>query len=128
MYILVQETSMQEDVERWLKELKKGATKFSLLALLRDGDMYGYELRHEFEIRTKGVITLTEGNAYPTLHSMEKDGLITSYWKDSGSGLPPRKYYHLTEKGELLLNEMILEWNRYIDAMNNIWRRNDGDQ
>lgn len=117
---------MQEDVERWLKELKKGATKFSILAILRDGDMYGYELRHEFETRTGGVMLLTEGNAYPALHSMESDGLVTSYWKDSESGSPSRKYYHLTDKGELLLNEMILEWNRYISAMNNIWRRNDG--
>lgn len=119
---------MQEEIERWTKELKKGATKFSLLAILRDGDMYGYELRREFETRTRGFMTLTEGNAYPTLHGMEGDGLITSYWKDSGSGLPSRKYYHLTERGETLLKEMILEWNRYIEAMNNIWRGNDGDQ
>src|SRR5208337_330264 len=109
-------------------ELKKGATKFSILAILHDGDMYGYELRHEFETRTKGAMSLTEGNAYPTLHGMESDGLITSYWKESDSGLPSRKYYHLAEKGEILLNEMILEWNRYIEAMNNIWRRKDGDQ
>lgn len=119
---------MPEDVERWLKELKKGATKFSILAILRDGDMYGYELRHEFETRTQGVMTLTEGNAYPTLHSMESDGFVTSYWKDSESGLPPRKYYHLTEKGLSLLNEMIPEWSRYTDAMNSIWRRKNGDQ
>lgn len=120
--------SMQDDVEKWLKELKRGATKFSILAILHDGDMYGYELRHEFETRTKGIMVLTEGNAYPALHSMESDGLVTSYWKDTGQGLPPRKYYHMTEKGEMLLNEMIREWNRYTEAMNNIWRGKRGDQ
>jgi PadR family transcriptional regulator, regulatory protein PadR len=119
---------MQEDIERWMKELKKGATRFSILAILRDGDMYGYELRHEFETRAGGVMTLTEGNAYPALHSMESDGLITSYWKDNGSGLPSRKYYHLTQKGEGLLSEMILEWTRYVEAMNNIRRLKDGAQ
>ena len=56
---------MQEDIDRWMKELKKGATKFSILALLRDGDMYGYELRHEFEARAKGVLILAESNASP---------------------------------------------------------------
>jgi PadR family transcriptional regulator PadR len=119
---------MQSDVDKWLKELKRGATKFSILAILRDSDMYGYELRHEFEMRTNGVMELTEGNAYPTLHSMENDGLVTSYWKDSELGLPPRKYYHLTEKGITLLNEMIVEWSKYTEAMNNVWRGKDGSQ
>ncbi len=117
---------MQEDIDRWMKELKKGATKFSILALLREGDMYGYELRHEVEARTAGVITLTESNAYPSLHAMENEGLITSYWKETGSGVPPRKYYHLTEKGEGLLNEMVVEWSRYVEAMNRIGRQKDG--
>ena len=113
---------MQEDIERWMKELKKGATKFSILALLRDYDKYGYELRHEFEIRTNGVMVLTEGNAYPALHSMENEGLITSYWKNNEAGLPSRKYYHLTRKGAGLLNDMIMEWSRYVEAINSIWR------
>lgn len=119
---------MQDDIEKWMKDLKRGATKFSILAILRDGDAYGYEIRHEFETRTKGVMELTEGNAYPTLHSMESDGLITSYWKDSKTRLPSRKYYHLTDKGKTMLNEMIAEWNRYDEAMNNVWRQKDGNQ
>jgi PadR family transcriptional regulator PadR len=118
---------MQEDIDRWMKELKKGATKFSILMLLRDGDMYAYEMRHEVEARTGGVIVLTESNAYPSLHGMESEGLITSYWKDSGSGVPARKYYHLTEKGDDLLKEMFLEWDSYADALNKIGRRKNGD-
>jgi PadR family transcriptional regulator PadR len=119
---------MESEVERWLKELKKGATKFSLMAILRDGDMYGYELMREFEVRTNGFVKLTEGNAYPTLHNMEDEGLITSYWVNSDSGLPARKYYHITEKGALLLNEMIIGWEGYMNAMNNIWRHKSGNQ
>lgn len=121
---------MQEDIDRWMKELKKGATKYSILALLRDGDMYGYELRHEFEARTEGVMSLSESNAYPSLHGMESDGLITSYWKESGSGVPARKYYHLTEKGMALFNEMTIEWDRYVNAINRIGGRRgkDGSQ
>ena len=111
---------MQEDIERWMKELKKGATRFSILALLRDDDKYGYELRHEFETRTKGIMVLTEGNAYPALHSMENEGLITSYWRNNEVGLPSRKYYHITQKGEGLLKDMIFEWDRYVSAINNI--------
>ncbi len=119
---------MQDDIDRWMKELKKGVTKYSILTLLREGDMYGYELRHEVEARTGGAMVLTESNAYPTLHNMEGDGLITSYWKESGTGVPARKYYRLTEKGEGLLDEMAVEWERFVDAINKIGRRKDGAQ
>lgn len=118
---------MHEDVEKWLKEIKKGVTRYSILTILSDGDMYGYELRHEFETRTKGTMTLTEGNTYPTLHKMESEALVTSFWRDSGEGLPSRKYYHITEKGKALLSEMMLEWNRYVEAMNNLRSGNNGN-
>jgi PadR family transcriptional regulator PadR len=119
---------MHEDVEKWLKEIKKGATRYSILTILVDNDLYGYELRNEFELRTKGVMTLTEGNTYPTLHKMESEGLVTSYWEDSEEGLPSRKYYHITEKGKTLLNEMMFEWNRYVEAMNNLWSGKNGNK
>lgn len=118
---------MQEDIEKWLKELKKGSTKLSILSLLQSGDKYGYELIHELEVKTAGVIILKESNAYPALHSMEADGLVTSYWRETGEGLPPRKYYCITERGRALLAEMIKEWKRYVMAMNNVWGLSDGN-
>ena len=118
---------MQEDVEKWLKEIKKGVTRYSILTILSDGDMYGYELRHEFEVRTKGTMTLTEGNTYPTLHKMESEALVTSFWMDSEEGLPSRKYYRITEKGKGLLSEMMIEWNRYVVAMNDLRSGTNGN-
>ncbi|MCD1293443.1 PadR family transcriptional regulator [Methanocella sp. CWC-04] len=112
---------MQEDIDKWLKELKKGSTKLAILSLLKSGDKYGYEIIHQLEVLTNKVVVIKESNAYPALHSMESDGLVESYWKDTEAGLPPRKYYRITEKGELLLNEMIKEWNRYVQAMDNVW-------
>ena len=85
---------MQEDIDKWLKELKKGSTKLSILSLLRSGDKYGYELIHELEVRTAGVIVIKESNAYPALHSMESDGLVGGYWKETGEGIPPEILPH----------------------------------
>lgn len=117
---------MQEDIEKWLKEIKKGGTKLSLLSLLRSGDRYGYDLINELHRRTNGIIAIKESNAYPALHSMESDGLIKSYWQETEAGLPPRKYYSITPKGEALLVEMIREWKSYVMAMNRVWVVNDG--
>lgn len=119
---------MQEDIEKWLKELKKGSTKLSILSLLASSDKYGYELIHELEDRTGGVIIIKESNAYPALHSMESDGLVKSYWKETEIGLPPRKYYTITDRGRSLLSEMIKEWKKYVEAMDNVWGIEHGNK
>jgi len=119
---------MQEDIDKWLKELKKGSTKLSILSLLRAGDKYGYELIHELEVRTAGVIVIKESNAYPALHSMESDGLVESYWKETGEGIPPRKYYRITTRGQGFLDDMIREWKRYVTAMDGVWGDGYGNQ
>ncbi|HMK46014.1 MAG TPA: PadR family transcriptional regulator [Methanocella sp.] len=119
---------MQEDIDKWLKELKKGSTKLSILSLLHSGDKYGYELIHELEVRSGGVITIKESNAYPALHTMESDGLVESYWKESGEGIPPRKYYRITSKGREFLSGMIREWKRYVKAIDDIWGVTDGNK
>jgi PadR family transcriptional regulator, regulatory protein PadR len=119
---------MRDEIEKWLKELKKGSTRLCILSLLNSGDRYGYELIQELESRTGGAIILKESNAYPALHSMEEDGLVTSYWKETGEGLPPRKYYKISERGSELLSEMIAEWEKYVQAMENLWRHDDADK
>ena len=119
---------MQEEIDKWLKELKKGSTKLSILSLLRKGDKYGYELIHELEERSDGIIVIKESNAYPALHAMESDGLVESYWKETGEGIPPRKYYRITPRGTEFLDSMIREWKRYVKAMDGIWGDEDGNK
>lgn len=112
---------MQSDLEKWQKELRKGSTRMALLALLGFRDMYGYELTREISRVTEGVITLKENNAYPALHLMETEGLITSYWKETEPGMPPRKYYAITPAGRTFFEEMKTEWLRHNKAMEKIW-------
>jgi DNA-binding PadR family transcriptional regulator len=51
--------------------------KHSLMALLEEGDRYGYELRSHFEARTGGTWPLNIGQVYSTLERLERGGLIT---------------------------------------------------
>lgn len=48
----------------------------SLLALLEQGPMYGYQLRAEFEQRTGATWPLNVGQVYTTLSRLERDGLV----------------------------------------------------
>jgi DNA-binding PadR family transcriptional regulator len=47
-----------------------------LLALLAEGDAYGYQLRGDFESRTGGTWPVTIGQIYTTLARLERDGLV----------------------------------------------------
>ena len=113
---------MLSELEKWIKELRKGTTKLAMLSLLETREMYGYELTRELGRLTDGVISIKESNAYPALHTLEADGLIVSFWKETEPGMPPRKYYRITPAGSAFLGDMKKEWIRHGEAMEKIWR------
>jgi DNA-binding PadR family transcriptional regulator len=66
-----------------------------ILALLAEGDRYGYQLRQEFEVRTGGMWPLNIGQVYTTLSRLQRDGLVAEAGRqDDGSVV-----YTLTDAG-----------------------------
>ncbi len=65
----------------------------TVLALLTERAMHGYEMIQELESRTGGVWRPSPGSIYPTLQLLEDEGLIVS--EDAGG----RKRFTLTEAG-----------------------------
>jgi len=80
------------------KELIAASTKPLVLAILSEGESYGYELIQRVKDLSGGNIEWSEGMLYPFLHWMEDEGLIESEWKESDSGRR-RKYYRLSTQG-----------------------------
>jgi PadR family transcriptional regulator, regulatory protein PadR len=72
-----------------------------LLGLLR-GPAYGLELLKRLEKLTDGRVKLQQAAVYPTLRSMEEEGLLRSWEGDPipERGGRPRRYYELTAKGK----------------------------
>ncbi|MDO7786575.1 PadR family transcriptional regulator [Desulforamulus aquiferis] len=91
------------------KELLKGSTTILILKLLERKTMYGYEMIKEIENVSGGVFAFKEGTLYPILHALESDGMVEAYWSDD-NGSRQRKYYRITEKGRLQLEEKRKEW------------------
>lgn len=52
------------------------AVREGLLALLREGPQYGYQLKTSFEQATGGVWPLNVGQVYTTLDRLHRDGLV----------------------------------------------------
>ena len=48
-----------------------------LLGLLRQNEMYGYQINEMIDSQFGGSINLTKPTAYRTLHNMAKENLIT---------------------------------------------------
>ena len=99
------------------KSLLSGSTPMLILSLLKDTDMYGYEMVAELARRSDDTFHLKEGTLYPLLHTLEKNKLVTSYTKQTPSGRE-RKYYRLTPDGRSHLEEKEQEWQLFSAKVN----------
>ena len=107
-----------------LSQLRRGIVEYCVLALLRDGERYGFELVRELSERA-GLVT-SEGTIYPLLSRLRKDQLVTTTWRESESG-PPRRYYQLTASGHTALATFVTDWARFRDSVDAILNGRKGD-
>lgn len=98
---------VQEFVDKWQSQVKKGTLSFIVLNVLKDKEYYGYELIERIQQTTQ--IEIAEGTLYPLMNRLKTDNLVSSKWVEQESGIP-RKYYELTELGEITLKEMQMYW------------------
>ncbi|HEX5597046.1 MAG TPA: PadR family transcriptional regulator [Micromonosporaceae bacterium] len=77
------------------------SVRLGLLALFAEGPKYGYQLRVEFEARTRGTWPVNVGQVYTTLERLERDGLVVA----EGSNPDGRTMYAITEAGRTALDE-----------------------
>jgi len=97
-------------------ELIKGTLKTIVLKLLDDNKkMYGYEITQKVKELTLDKIQITEGALYPTLHSLEAEGLVTA--KTEFIGKRVRKYYSLSRSGKVRAKERLTELSNFIETM-----------
>jgi PadR family transcriptional regulator, regulatory protein PadR len=75
----------------------RGTTSTAILKVLSEGPLYAYRIIQVLESRSQGLFAFTEGLIYPSLHRLEREGLLTSEWREKDGR--PRKYYALTEAG-----------------------------
>ena len=98
------------------KNALPGGTAMLVLALLKEREMYGYQIIEELERRSEQVFQMKEGTLYPILHGLEKDGLVTAREQAAPSGRI-RRYYHITEAGLRSLEEKRQAWTAYSRAV-----------
>ena len=101
------------------RQLLKGATPYLVLAILRDGELYGYQIAQRIRERSDGVFAPSEGSLYPTLHRLEADGSLVATWRDGERG-PRRRWYRITPVGLTALAADEAEWEALSDALTRV--------
>lgn len=92
-------------------DLIRGHTDTIILARLKGGDNYGYEINKSIQQRTGGKYELKEATLYTAFRRLEEAGCITSYWGDEQTGAR-RRYYSITDTGRETLEGLISEWEK----------------
>lgn len=101
-------------IENTKAQMRKGVLEYCILSILQHGDAYTSEILSELK---DAKLLVVEGTVYPLLTRLKNVGLLSYRWEESTSG-PPRKYYALTETGNLFLNELTTTWSELVEAVN----------
>ena len=87
-------------------QMKKGLLDVCVLALLKRGDSYGYQLVADLS----GVVEVSESTLYPILKRLEAAGQLVTYTREHNGRL--RRYYRITRAGLHRINEFTGEWRQ----------------
>jgi len=102
---------MDDFRQKLRRELRTGLISILLMDVIdRAGDEgYGYAIIRRLEEYSDGVFRFKEGTIYPILHSLLRQGLVATEWRESPAG-PARKCYRLTGLGKRALQAGLEEW------------------
>ena len=103
------------------KELVAASTVPLVLAVLAEGENYGYALIQRVRELSGGDIEWTEGMLYPVLHWMEKQRMIESEWQEADTGRR-RKYYRLRKEGRKALQSEKDQWMTVHATLTKLWK------
>ena len=103
------------------KDLIAASSTPIVLAILAEGDSYGYAILKRVRELSEGRMEWTDGMLYPVLHRLERLGHVEARWEVAGSGRR-RKYYRVTPEGRAQLDEQREQWQAVDATLRGIWR------
>lgn len=103
-----------EHYQKLKLELRRGVLILAVLSELRE-EHYGYSLRKN--LMTKGL-EIDEGTLYPLIRRLEKQGLLTSEWREETKR--KKRFYQLSEVGQSTLVRLTEDWRKTESVLNTI--------
>ena len=104
------------------KDLVAASATPLVLAILAEGDSYGYAIIKQVTELSGGHLQWTDGMLYPVLHRLERLGQVEARWETADSGRR-RKYYRITKEGRAHLAVQRQQWQVVDSTLRGIWMR-----
>jgi PadR family transcriptional regulator PadR len=102
------------------KDLVAASATPLVLAILVEGDSYGYAIIKRVAELSGGHLQWTDGMLYPVLHRLERQSYVAAKWVASDTGRR-RKYYRITKEGRAALAAQRQQWQAVDDTLRGIW-------
>lgn len=100
-------------IENTKAQMRKGVLEYCILSILSHQEAYPSDIIASLK---EARLIVVEGTLYPLLTRLKNAGLLSYRWEESTSG-PPRKYYKLTESGQIFLKELDKTWEELSKAV-----------
>ena len=96
--------AIDEVADKLRQELRRGAIVLVVLGQLHT-ERYGYSLRQNL---ARGGIDIDEGTLYPLLRRLQKQGLLSSEWREEDKRR--KRFYRRSPLGDAVLQQLRAEW------------------
>ena len=97
-------------------ELLQGTLDLLILQTLQWGPQHGYAISQSIRGRSGDVLQVETGSLYPALHRLEKQGWVSSQWKQTEAN-QRAKFYRLTATGKKHLLSEQTRWKQIVEAV-----------
>lgn len=102
------------------KDLVAASAGPLVLAILAEGESYGYAILKRVHELSDGELVWTDGMLYPLLHRFHRLGYLQAKWHAPQGGRR-RRYYRITPAGRKALAEQQAQWIVINDTLNGAW-------
>lgn len=102
------------------KDLVAASSTPLVLAILSEGESYGYAILKRVREVSGGELEWTDGMLYPLLHRLHRLGYVTQEWRNPPEGRR-RRYYAITDAGREALLEHKRQWVAVTRVLGDVW-------
>jgi len=100
-------------------ELLQGTLDMLILQTLQWGAQHGYAISQAIRTQSGDVLQVETGSLYPALHRIERQGWISSEWRQTEQN-QRAKFYRITAAGKRQLARDRSKWESMVAAIGGI--------
>ena len=103
------------EYEKWSVQIRRGALSLAILAIILDGESYGYDIMKTLGQEEYEALQVEPSTIYPLLRRLEARGILEGKWSDTSA--KRRRLYYITRGGRLILRQMVKSWRNLNDQL-----------